>query len=276
MEIIAVDGRSNDQTMDILTQMISHSEIRARFFCDEGKGIATARQIVLDNTKSKYVVWVDSDVLLSNDFVKMQVGFMEHYSGIAVATGKYEYLEGIQTTLPAILGSLGKNVDAAEWAHPGKHSGFPPNDASIYRVSAARRVGGFDKTISGASEDEDIIGRMKNHDWSITLNEKAKYYAFSRETWQALWSENIWFGYGKHFLSHKVKSYHFFSRNLPLISFYVGLKQGVKSYRLNVRKESFLLPLAYVFSTMGLWFGFLKAHGNGYGHKNKVGASRLG
>jgi glycosyltransferase involved in cell wall biosynthesis len=269
MEIIVVDGGSKDQTMNIITKMISSSGTVARFFCDEGKGLATARQIVLDNTKSKYIVWVDGDVLLSRDFVKVQTELMEHNPRIALATGKYDYRKGIQTTLPATLESLGKYVDSAEWARPGRHRGFPPNDASVYLVEASRQVGGFDKTIRGASEDEDIIMKMKNRGWLIALNVKAKYYALSRETWQALWTENVWFGYGKHFLSHKYKGMHvlMYVAYAPLIYFFVGFKQSLKAYKLTSQKKSFLLPLAYVFSTLALWFGFLKAHQHGYGHK---------
>ena len=269
MEIIIVDGGSQDNTTNIIMNLISSSNVIARFFCDEGKGLATARQIVLDNAKSDYIVWVDSDVLLSANFVMSQVKFMQSRHGISVAIGKFDYRKGIQKTLPAQLQSLSKYVGAIEWARSRKRRGLPPNDASVYLVKASKQVGGFDKTIKGASEDEDIISRMKAQGWLIAINERAKFYAFSRETWQALWAENIWFGYGNHFLSHKNKGINFFLRYLPLVYVYVGLKEGFKSYKLTLEKKSFLLPILSFFCTTSLLYGFIRAHQEGYGHKEK-------
>jgi cellulose synthase/poly-beta-1,6-N-acetylglucosamine synthase-like glycosyltransferase len=192
---------------------------------------------------------------------------MQNTNGIGIAIGKFSYQKSVQTTLPSTLQGLNKHVSTIEWARRKNQTGFPPNDASIYQLEASRQVGGFDTTIEGASEDEDIILRLKNHGWSIALNEKAEFYALSRETWQGLWKENVWFGYGKHFLSHKYKEKNFFLRYLPLIYVYIGLKQSLSCYRLTQQKNSFLLPLLGFFNTTSLYFGFIKAHKDGYGHK---------
>lgn len=267
-EITVVDGESKDRTIDILREYISESNIVASFSSDKGQGIATARQIVIDKTENKYVIFVDGDVLISADFVSSQVRFMETNSGVAMATGIFEYKKGIQQTLPAVLQNLSKYVGAIEWVRSKRRTGFPPNDASIYRVEASREVGGFDKTIKGASEDEDIILRFGRHGWSIALNDQAKFCALSRETWQALWLENSWFGYGYHFLSHKYPERHFVLRHLPLIYLYVGLRSSLLCYKLTSEKKSFLLPLLFFFCMSSQYFGFLKAHQEEYGHGN--------
>ena len=274
-EIIVVDGESRDRTMNILRELISKTNMVASYFSDEGQGIATARQIVLDKTKNKYVVFVDGDVLISTDFVSSQVSFMQNNSGIAMATGIFNYQKGIQKALPAVLQSLSKYVGAVEWVRSRKHRGFPPNDASIYLVKASREVGGFDKTIKGASEDEDIILRFNRKGWSIALNERAKFCALSRETWQALWLEYVWFGYGYHFLSHRYPGRHFFMRHLPLVYVYTGLKQSFTCYRLTLEKKSFLFPFLSLFYAVSLYFGFLSAHREGYGHRKRKNSNHL-
>jgi len=266
IEIIVVDGGSKDKTMKIATSMISNSGVLSKFYSDNGKGLGSARQIVLDNTNSKYVVWVDSDVLISKDFVREQVEFMEQNPQVGVATGKYIYREA-QSTLPAMLESLGKYVGSIEFTNTREHRGLPPNDASIYRVKSSKQVGGFDEKIKGASEDEDIIIRMRKKGWLIAVNEKAKYYAFPRETWQDLWIERSWFGYGKHYLGHKHRDLRVCRRSIPLIFFFVGFRVGLKAYKLTLQKKSFLLPLVYVFTTIAWWFGFIKGHIEGYGHE---------
>jgi len=144
--------------------------------------------------------------------------------------------------------------------------GLPPNDASVYRVQAARRVGGFDTHIRGAAEDEDIILRMRKVGWLISVNREAKFFAYTRQTWHDVWTEAAWFGYGKHYLGHKYQGLHVCMYRIPLINFYVGIKVSLKAYRLTSQPKSFLLPLAYVFSTIAWWFGFMKADLEGYGH----------
>jgi len=48
IEIIVVDGKSNDRTMQIVKEILSSSDIKAKLFLED-KGLGFARQIVLDN-----------------------------------------------------------------------------------------------------------------------------------------------------------------------------------------------------------------------------------
>jgi glycosyltransferase involved in cell wall biosynthesis len=267
MEIIMVDGKSTDNTIEIAQNMVSKSNILSRLYCDDGEGLGRARQIVLDKASGKYVVWIDSDVLVSRDFVRSQVRFMEENPQVGVATGKYIYNENADKTLPASLQSLSRYLGSIEFTYTKQYRGLPPNDASIYRIAASEQVGGFDKNIRGASEDEDIIFRMVESGWVISVNADAKFSAFTRESWQSLWKERMWFGYGKHFISHKHEGLHVRTPMLPPIGFVVGLKEGVRAYKLTLKTKSFLLCFYYCFSGTASWFGFLNAHFEGYGHE---------
>ena len=101
----------------------------------------------------------------------------------------------------------------------------------------------------------------------LSVNKKAKFYTFPRETWQSLWLAHNWRGYGEHFLGHKHKELHVCVFKIPLVYFFVGIKTGLKGYKLTYQKKSLLLPLAYVFMKIAWWFGFIKGHNDGYGHK---------
>ena len=267
MEIIVVDGKSKDKTMEIATSMIAKSGAHSKFYSDEGKGLGTARQIVLDNANGKYVVWVDGDVLISEDFVKNQVEFMEQNPKVGIATGKYIHEKDVHTTLPATLQSLGRCVGSVEYIPTRKHRGLPPNDASIYRVKASKQAGGFDKKIKGASEDEDIIIRIRKEGWLLSVNEKARFQAFLRETWQSLWLAYGWRGCGVHYLYHKHRDLHIRVSSIPFVYSFAGFRIGLKAYKLTFQKKSLLLPLAYFFMKTAWWFGFIKGHIEGYGHE---------
>ena len=92
MEVIVVDGGSQDKTLKIITQCLSETSIKATFF-SERVGLGFARQIVVDHAKGKYVVWVDGDILLSKNYLRHQVDFMENnpnFHGKAPNTAEVE------------------------------------------------------------------------------------------------------------------------------------------------------------------------------------------
>ncbi len=266
VEIIVVDGKSKDKTIQIARRMISLAGVSARFYSDEGKGLGPARQIVLDNTDSKYVIWVDGDVVISDDFVQAQIEFMEKHPKVGMATGMYCFRQETHVALPALLQNLAKLAGSIRFKETSRR-GLPPNDCSIYRVETSRQVGGFDTRIRGAAEDEDIILRMRRRGWQISVNREAEYFAFSRHTWSGIWTEAAWFGYGKHFLGHKYKGLHVCMHSIPLVNFYGGIKMSVGAYKLTSQPKSFLLPLGCVFYSIAWWFGFVKANIEGYGHE---------
>ena len=178
-KIVIVDGNSTDRTMEIARKMLRESDVESEFYSDRGKGLGTARQMVLDHSNGKYVIWIDGDVVVSPFFVRNQVKFMEDNSEIGVATGRYVFGKNDHSTLLGLLQSLSKYMGSATYKPTKEYHGLPPNDASIYRTNASKRVGGFDTAIRGAGEDEDIILRMINAGWQVSVNNEATYSAFS-------------------------------------------------------------------------------------------------
>jgi len=273
MTVIVVDGKSKDKTVEMAKKQLLSSGILSKFYSDDGAGLGHARQIVLNNTNNKYVVWVDSDVIISKDFVINQVAFMEENLKVGVAAGKSVFQLDASFTLPASLQNLSKYVGSVEFKQTKKYRGLPPNDASIYRVEAAKQVGGFDEKIKGASEDEDIMLRMRGKQWLISVNKEASFHAFPRDTWQSLWIENFWFGYGSHFLHHKhrnlrrrKKFIHRVLKLIPMIYLISGIRDSLRAYKLTLKKSSFLFPIYYFFQSTAWWFGFIRAHMENYGH----------
>jgi len=266
VEVIVVDGGSKDKTVSIATSMISNSGMLFKFYYDNGEGLAKARQIVVDNACSKYVVWVDGDVLLDERFIESQVVFMEQDPRVGVAFGRFIFRGNVSTTLPAALEDLGRYTGSVEYARAGKQRGFPPNDAYVLRVEASKQIGGFDIKIKGAGEDVDFIRKMREKGWLTIVNEKAKYCIIARQTWQDIWRERVWYGYGNHMLNHKYKDIQSLLHANPLLSLYLGLREGFKAFRLTSKRKSFLLPLSYVFNATASSYGYFKAHLQGYGH----------
>ena len=253
VQIIIVDGCSSDRTTSIVASLSAKTSVKFETYSDNGGGLAVARQIVVNKACSKYIIFADADVKLFDDFVKNHVKFMEENPRVAVAFGKPMYQEG---NLVSSVGNLCQYITG----------GFSGNDATIYRAEALKNVGGFDTSIKGAAEDDDLIYRIRTKGWLISVNGKARFFHRNRENIRDFLVEQSWFGYGGHYYSHKTKRRPDWRQNI-LGAFRNGLRMAFKAYKLTHKKISFLIPLRMVLAKASWWFGYFKAHLDGYGHK---------
>lgn len=265
MELIVVDGHSKDETLQIIKKYLSTTDITSRFFF-ENKGLGFARQIVVDNALGDYVVWVDGDIVLTRDYVRKQVGFMERNPAVGIGRAKYgiwpesgpiAYLENVPFVVET--SKYGKSVPL----------GICGTEGAIHRVKAMRQVGGFDVNIKGAAEDVDLARRILAVGWAAEVT-NATFYELCRETWRDLWNEYCWWGYGGHFSFHKAMDMSMPLKMSPLGGFLAGCLRFPAAYKLTRRKLLLLLPFHYALKRLAFCYGFTKAHAEGYGHRTML------
>lgn len=258
IDVLIVDGYSKDKTLSIIENALLNSRIKGRFF-QEKAGLGVARQIVVNNAEGDYIIWVDGDMVLAKDHVRKQVEFMELNPKVGIAGGKFAMYPG--ENLIASLESIEWIV--ADYVH-GKKASLRPvvhrAGGCIYRVKAVREIGGFDCNIKGALEDLDAEYRMGEHGWLTFFITDAVFHDRRKETWNAIWNENFWYGYGGHYFFHK------YGKRISASSFFEGLRRTFVAYKITRRKIVFLFPLQFIFKKMAWFFGFLKAHKDHYGH----------
>lgn len=260
IQLIVVDGCSKDKTMSIVATINAKSRLEIETYSDNGRGLGVARQIVVDKANGTYIIFTDSDVTLFDDFVKNQARFMEENPEVSVALGNPMFQEG------TLVSSVWNLYESAK-------GGFLGNSATIYRAENMRKVGGFDLNIKGAGEDQDLINRIQAKGWLVSVNEQARFFHKNRENIRDFMVEQSWFGYGKHYFSHKFSfetNQHPTWRQNLIMDFGSGLKITFKAYRQTHKKISFLIPFQVVLGNAAWWFGFVKAHVDGYGHRKSV------
>jgi glycosyltransferase involved in cell wall biosynthesis len=263
IEIIFVDDGSQDKTLSIIENQISNMDIGARVFSHKWKGLGPSRNVVVDNAKGDYIIWVDGDLKLSRDYVRRQVEFMEKNPRAGIAKGKFWDFKDIQAlsnqNLVAFLEHVGFiAVDIKSGDMPNKI--LPGTAGSIYKLKAIRQVGGFDNYIRGAGEDIDAAYRIRKKGWLIYHATSGVFITHFPKTWSSLFRKYYWYGYGLVYVYLKNKEMRKLWYLLPPTAFLSGLLSSSIAYEYTRCKAVFLLPFHFLFKMTAWWFGFI----NGY------------
>jgi len=263
VEIIVVDNGSKDRTLSVINKSISKMDLKVKTFHARGKGMGEIRQMVVDNAHGRYVLWVDGDIILPKDYLQKQVKFMERNPYVGVTMGKMDGCEKgtLVSTLESIARSSDYRLDFRKITPPRLATG-----GSVFRVETLKQVGGFDKNIIGAGEDTEVMIRIEKAGWSLFLSQEKFYHKFKGK-WRDVINQQLWYGYGMHYLSHKCKGYVTLWVHTPLTAFVDGLMRSLKAYRVIHQKKVFLLSSYNFLKTIARWFGFFKSHEEGYGHE---------
>jgi GT2 family glycosyltransferase len=262
IKLVIVDEDEQNGIPEILSKFAKETDIETSIILVRNKGLGASRQIAVDNADGNYIVWVDDDFVLKTDFVSKHVDFMEKHPAFAAALAKET---PIKTSFLSIfeyylvyLGNL----------HP---ESTPLGGFEIFRLNAVKQVGGFDPEIRGASEDQDLVIRLKNAGWAVSANPSAKYYRkFRPETWKAVWRKNFWYGYGRHFVYHKHKGETVRWELFFPLGFWTGLRSALTLYKVLPEKKVFLLAPFCMFINAAGFVGFFWADLEGYGHRQKT------
>jgi glycosyltransferase involved in cell wall biosynthesis len=267
IEVIVVDDGCTDQTMLLVHNKLENSELRTQFIMTGGKGLGTARQSIVANAHGKYIVWVDGDIMLSPDFLTIQVDFMEKNPLVWQARGSWK---------PHKAENMAEELENMTlFRYESKHSGkgrvsqkLVGIGGSICRTAPLRNSGGFDKAIFGAGEDIDVGARMMEKGWLMSFT-TARFYHKSGTNWRVLWGRYFWYGYGSHYVKHKHKGFIWVWTRTAPVAFLSGFLQAQRVYVMAHQKKSFLLPLQYVYKQTAWCFGFLRGHLDGYDPDNR-------
>ena len=249
MEVIIVDDGSEDRTLSVVLDSVSRMDIRARVFHSKWGGLGPVRNVIVDNASGDYIVWVDGDMVLSRDFVRKQVEFMERNPAVGIAKARYLMLPN--ENLVAALENISFVVNNAKY-----ESG---TGGSIYRVKAIRQVGGFDKHLKIAGEDQDAAYRVKAAGWTLCRTH-ALFYERPRRTWRSLWDKYFHWGYGLYDTLQKNRHLLTLYKMVPLAGFLSGLLHSFTAYRLTRQKRVFLLPLHFAFKLTAWCWGFTRSY----------------
>lgn len=264
MEVIFVDDGSSDRTLSIIRDYASKIDMHVKIFHHKWMGIGYSRNVVVNNANGKYIVWIDGDMIISPEYVRKLVDFMETHPKIGIAKGKQSLKAGssLLGTLEAYSRAVSRMVNYQSEKARFKSLG---TGGAIYRVEALRSAGGFDEFMRGYYEDFDVELRLKALGWTLaTVDVEFCDYERKGLNYRALWKRYWLRGFFAHYFLHKNRGVIQFYKMTPLIALIAGLLDAVKLYHLTGQKVVFSLPIVFLFKMFAWNLGFLSSHLNGY------------
>jgi glycosyltransferase involved in cell wall biosynthesis len=264
LELVFVDDGSKDKTLDVVSRFVPEMGIPAKMFHTSWKGLGHARNLVVANAAGEYILWVDGDMLLSKNFISELVAFIKEHPEMGIVKGKQSLIPGgnLLSTLETYSRAASRMVNYQDKNAPSQALG---TGGAIYRVDAAKQVGGFDENLRGYGEDWDIELRFRNAGWSLCAIpvEFSDYERFPM-SWNRLWCRYWLRGYYSHYFLHKNAGLLKLLRMFPLLASVNGLIYARKVFAITKQKIVFLLPFEHFFKMSAWYVGFVKSHLKSY------------
>lgn len=249
MEVIVVDDGSQDDTLKLVESYVSQVDMPLKILTYQWQGIGQSRNIIAKHAQGKYIVWVDSDMRLADDFVQKQFELMENNPKVGIAKGVYGLI-----TKANLVASLENMSFVAENSRYECGTG-----GAIYRTEALRQVGYFDHRLRLAGEDHDAAYKINSAGWLLERS-PAVFFEQPRTSWRRLWSKYFHWGYGLQDACRQNPRLVVLYEMLPVAGIIGGLKRSIIAYKLTRRKTSFLLPFQFVFKLSAWCMGYTKGY----------------
>ncbi|MCP8316378.1 MAG: glycosyltransferase, partial [archaeon] len=171
-EVIIIDGGSTDNTLKIVREFQVNS-----ILSDEGKGLGYARDIGWRASSSDYVLFVDSDVVLKEDFIQIAMNIMEKDKVLGALAGKLEPIcHGKDIMSLWMMRNLAITLHKNSSSYPEYESESLHTAVTMFRREALEKVGGFDHDMKLALEDWTICYRLLSSNYKLAyINSFSKH-----------------------------------------------------------------------------------------------------
>ena len=159
-----VDDGSTDKTLSIVQRDFPQTKV---YQCTESKGPAYNRNVALSDADEDFIVFMDSDAFIKNDWLEQAVSRMEKDEKVGLIGGKVYHgkTSRIQSAGGEFhCGGVCWLVGCEENDEPAQveeaHFFHLPSSTFMMRSCVAKEIGGFDEDYCYLYEDLDICWRV--------------------------------------------------------------------------------------------------------------------
>lgn len=260
LQIVFVDDGSRDRTPEIIAGYLSRLGQNAKAFRTDWQGLGHARNLIVNNADGEYLLFVDADQVLTSGYVKAQVAVLDKDPQVGITAGIFKTVPGnLMLNLEVIPHIVNQRNNLKPRSFIWKTEKLVGTGGTTFRVEALRQVSGFDEKIRGASEDTDLVLRIKKAGWLIKPN-MAELYELHGGLSKPndLWKKYFWYGYGCQQTVRKTRDAFSIPRMTPVAGLVAGAFYSFQAYKYLHKKTVFLLPFHFGLKLTAWTFGFMK------------------
>ncbi|MBP6456218.1 MAG: glycosyltransferase family 2 protein [Chitinophagaceae bacterium] len=165
-ELIVVDNNSNDKTAEIVKDfMTSQNKINVHYFFEAQQGLSFARNRCIKEAQGEIVAYIDDDVELEKDYLKIIHQFFNdfpHAIGLGGKTlPKFSESEEPKWLSKYMDGIIGRSDKGNEFKKYTKSMKYPNGCNMTYKKSILIEAGGFNNSLKARADDKYIFNQIK-------------------------------------------------------------------------------------------------------------------
>lgn len=220
LEIVVVDGMSDDGTREIVTRLAAEDP-RVRLLDNPQRIVSSALNIGIAATTSEVIIRVDGHTRVAPDFIRSNLELLaEHPEASSVGgpiahRGKTLLARGIAAAMSSRFGVGGASHRNEDYEGYAEGAVFPAFRRTIFDV-----VGLFDEALV-RNQDDEFNFRITNGGGKIYISPRVKHDYFVRGSLKALARQYLQYSYWKVAVFRKHKKV-ISARHLAPVVFVVG------------------------------------------------------
>ncbi len=170
-DVFIVDNDSNDGTEEFIRK--NYPEIN---FVSLSAGVSEKRNFAIKNSKAEYIITLDSDAVMTKDWVKRAVEYMDEHKNVGICCGKLIGMNGLIdyagsiTALTGGVGDIGHGDTNKQEYNCFRRISAMTTAGAIIRKKMIEDIGGFDEDYYYGYEDADIGLRANFAGWIVVYN----------------------------------------------------------------------------------------------------------
>lgn len=222
MEVLVVDGMSNDGTRKIVEEVVGRDK-RVKLLDNPAKIVPTAMNIGIQAARGEYVIRLDSHSAFSSDYISKCIEVAER-TGAANVGGYIRTLPGAETRVAKSIAAassskFGVGNSAFRLTGPEQEADTVP--FGTFRKELFEEIGGYDERLV-RNQDIELNSRIRKAGGRIVISPEIQLSYYNRSTYTGLWQQafnnGLWNPYTIWLLGSGLRLRHF----VPM-SFVLGL-----------------------------------------------------
>lgn len=225
LEVLVVDGMSDDGTREIL-QQLEAANPRVRNIDNPKKLTPYAFNLGIQNARGEFVQIVGSRNVLEKDYLTILVDALQTHPEVACVGGDYQHVSDSQSGRYLALAMESKfGVGMGNYRTMDHDALVDTVGVPMYRRSIFKEVGMFDEALT-RNQDDDFNFRLSQIGKKILYVHRAKTTYLVRGSLKKAFQQFFQYGYFKVFVGRKHKRVTTLRQLIPPL-FVAGLVVGV-------------------------------------------------